>query len=118
MNLALPSLVALTLVILGAVAAVPAIVEERLPRQRPPQPRLPEAEVLRLVEGPGDRWYLNGVPIRRAVLRDRLRRSVVAPELRFLPSSALTTGRVAASLQWLRQHSRGPVGLELLPRPR
>ncbi|MEB3256199.1 MAG: hypothetical protein VKJ05_07415 [Synechococcaceae cyanobacterium] len=117
MNLALPSLVALTLVVLGAVASVPAIVREPTPRQHQAQPRLPQAEVLRVVEAPGDRWYLHGRPIPRAVLGDRLRRQAVAPELRFLPSAALSTARVADSLRWLRRSSRGPVGLELLPRP-
>jgi hypothetical protein len=118
MNLALPSLVALTLVVLGSVAAMPAIVRDPVPRPRPPQPRSPQAEVLRLVEAPGDRWFLNGRPIRRAVLYDLLRRQAVAPELRFLPSAALSTARVADSLRWLRRHSRGPVGFELLPGPR
>jgi hypothetical protein len=118
MTLALPSLVALTLLVLGAVAAVPLIVAEPVVRQRAPQPRSPQAERLRIVEGPGDRWYVNGVPIGRETLRDRLRRQSVPPELRFLPSAALPAGRVAESLRWLRRHSRGPVGLELLPEPR
>jgi hypothetical protein len=70
------------------------------------------------VEAPGNRWYVNGNPIPREVLHARLRRQVVPPELRFLPSAALPTARVADSLRWLRRSSRGPVGLELLPGPR
>jgi hypothetical protein len=103
MSQALPSLVALTLVVAGAVAAVPAVVVERLPRQRP----LPSV--------PGDRWYLNGSPIPRAALAERLGRRSPARQVRFLPSAALPMATVASSLRWLRQRTLGPVSLELPP---
>lgn len=115
MSQALPSLVALTLVVAGAVAAVPAVVVERVPRQRP-LPSVPvDAETLRLVQAPGDRWYLNGSPIARAALAERLARRSPARQVRFLPSAALPMATVASSLQWLRQRTVGPVSLELPP---
>lgn len=118
MSFALPSLVGLTLLVCGVVASVPAVVAERSPRQRPLGPVVAGAERLRIVEGPGDRWYLNGVPVSRATLRNRLARGDEAREVRYLPSAALPMATVSRSLRWLREGNRGAVMLELLPPPR
>lgn len=117
MSQTLPALVALTLLVCGAVAAVPAVVVERHPRQRPLPPLLVGAEVLRVVQAPAQRWFLNGAPIDRAVLAQRLSRRPGQRQVRFLPSAALPLATVAESLQWLRQHTAGPVSLELPPTP-
>jgi hypothetical protein len=117
-NFALPCLVGLTLLVCGLVASVPAVVTERSPRQRPQGPATADAERLRVVLGPGDRWYVNGAPVSRAALRDRLTGGGGAREVRFLPSAALPMATVSESLRWLRQGNRGPVMLELLPPPR
>lgn len=111
----MPTLVALTLLVSGAVAAVPAVVVERHPRQRALPPLPPQAEVLRVVQAPAERWFLNGAPIERGVLAQRLARRPGRRQVRFLPSAALPIATVAASLRWLRQQSVGPVSLELPP---
>ena len=117
MSQSLPALVALTLLVTGAVAAVPAVVVERPPRQRPLPPLPARAEVLRVVQAPAQRWFLNGAPIDRAVLAQRLARRPGRRQVRFLPSAALPMATVAASLRWLRQHTAGPVSVELPPPP-
>jgi hypothetical protein len=115
---ALPCLLALTLLVCGVVAAVPAVVVERSPRQRPLGPLAADAERLRIVQGPGDRWYVNGVSVSRSDLRHRLAGGGGAREVRYLPSAALPMLTVTESLHWLRQGNKGPVMLELLPPPR
>ena len=115
MSPVLPWFVALTLVVTGAVAALPEVVAERQPRQRP-FPSLPvDAELLRIVQAPGDRWYLNGAPIARSQLAERLGRGARRRQVRFLPSAALPMATVGASLRWLRHKTPGAVALELLP---
>ncbi len=118
MSFALPCLVGLTLLLCGVVASVPAVVAERSPRQRPLGPVAADAERLRIVQGPGDRWYVNGVPVGRVALRQRLAGGASPREVRYLPSAALPMATVTESLRWLRQGNRGPVMLELLPPPR
>ncbi len=113
MNLALPSLVGLTLLLCGVVAAVPALVAERTPRQRPLEAVVADAERLRIVQGPGDRWYVNGTSMGRAALGERLGRGGAGKEVRFLPSAALPMATVTDSLRWLRARNTGPVMLEL-----
>jgi hypothetical protein len=115
MNLSLPCLVALTLLLCGAVAALPTVVRDRPPQPRPLPAATAGAERLRIVLGPGQRWYLNGEPIPQAALAARLARSTTPPELRFLPSASLPMAAVGESLGWLRRQNRGPVLLELPP---
>lgn len=117
MSQAMVSLVALTLLVSGAVAMVPAVVVERHPRQRALPPLPPQAEVLRVVRAPAERWFLNGVPISPSDLARRLGRRPGGRQVRFLPSAALPMATVAASLHWLRRHAAGPVSLELPPPP-
>ncbi len=119
MTLALPSLVGLTVVVAGAVAAVPAVVVERVPRQRPLPAVSAAGETLRVVQAPGERWYLNGTPIARASLAERLggRLGGRPRQVRFLPSAALPIATVSDSLRWLRRSAVGPVSLELPPPP-
>ncbi len=115
MTLALPSLVGLTVLVAGVVAVVPAVVVERVPRQRP-LPAVPaDTETLRVVQAPGERWFLNGTPIPRATLAERLGRRPW--RVRFLPSAALPIATVSDSLRWLRRSTVGPVSLELPPLP-
>ena len=105
MTLILQSLVALTLLTCGAVAAVPVMVDR-------PEPVAADAEApmevggesLRVVEAPGGRWFLNGDPIGRVALADLLRQQGVAQPVRYLPSAALGVGEVARSLAWLRRN--------------
>lgn len=115
MNLALSCLAGLTVLIGGITAAVPVMLREREPQQRNRAALPAEAERLRLVQAPGDRWFLNGEPIGRSTLAERLQRSPRAKELRYLPSAALPMGTVTSSLAWLRQHGDHAVLLELLP---
>jgi len=115
---ALPCLLGLTLLVCGVVASVPAVVAERSPRQRSLGPVAADAERLRIVQGPGDRWYVNGVPVSRVTLSNRLAGGGGAREVRYLPSAALPMATVTESLRWLRQGNRGAVMLELLPPPR
>lgn len=115
MSLALPCLVGLTLLVCGVVAAVPAIVVERTPRPRPFSPGSAGAERLRIVQGPGDRWYANGASLSRTALTARLAQGGAGREVRYLPSAALPVAEVTGSLRWLRQRNRGPVLLELPP---
>ncbi len=117
MTFALPCLLGLTLLVCGMVASLPAVVSERTPRQRPQGPVAAGDERLRVVQGPGDRWYVNGVPVSRATLRNRLAGGEEAREVRYLPSAALPMATVSASLRWLRQGNRGAVMLELPPPP-
>jgi hypothetical protein len=114
-SLALTCLVGLTVLIGGITAAVPVVLREREPKQRNLVALPAEAERLRLVQAPGDRWYLNGEPIARSALAERLQRTATARELRFLPSAALPMGTVTDSLAWLRQLGDHTVMLELLP---
>ena len=114
-SLALSCLVGLTVLIGGITAAVPVVLHEREPQQRNRGALPLEAERLRLVQAPGDRWFLNGEPIARSALAERLQRTATARELRFLPSAALPMGTVTDSLAWLRQLGDHTVMLELLP---
>lgn len=115
MSFALSCLVALTLLVGGVTATLPGVVREREPRQRPRTALPAGAELVRLVQTPGDRWFINGEPIGRQALADRLRRRPAARELRYLPSAALPMGMVSSSLAWLRRLGEHTVLLELLP---
>jgi hypothetical protein len=115
MNLSLLSLVGLTLLLCGGVAAVPTVVRQGEPRSRP-QPPGPPLQELWIVQAPGDRWFLAGRPIRRADLGRSLRRAGEA-RVQFLPSAALPLGEVSTSLAWLRSQGSLAVQLALPPRP-
>jgi hypothetical protein len=115
MSLALSCLVALTLLVGGVTATLPDVVRERKPRQRPRTPLPAGAELVRLVQAPGDRWFINGEPIGHQALAERLRSRPAARELRYLPSAALPMGTVSSSLAWLRRLGEQTVVLELLP---
>lgn len=114
MSLALQCLVGLTLLVCGAVAALPEVWPARAPR---PRPALAAGGTppLRIVQGPGDRWYLNGDPIPRPRLASLLRGHGAASDIRFLPSAALSLQEVTESLAWLRGLSPDRVVLELAP---
>lgn len=105
-------LVATTITVLLAVAALPSLLLQ-------PNPRLyPEAatgagEVLHVARSASGRWILNGVPQANEGLIRQLQarpRAVVA--VRFQPSAGLASAEVAASFAWLQQHSRLPVLVE------
>jgi hypothetical protein len=115
MSLSLACLVGLTLLIGGFTAALPGVVREREPRQRNRAELAAGSERLRLVQAPGDRWFINGEPISRQNLAERLQRHRATRELRYLPSAALPMGTVSRSLAWLRQLGDHAVLLELLP---
>lgn len=108
-------LVAATLVVLTAVAGLPAL----LLASPPPQPRHGAAGAvagapLQLVRSGQGRWFLNGQPIAELALARLLRRQRgSATELRFQPSARLPAGRVSSSLAWLRRESLRPVALDL-----
>lgn len=104
MSLALQSLVALTLIICGAVGAMPLVVGR-------PEPVLNErnasastaSDSLWVVESPGGRWFLHGEPIGRDALGTLLRQQSPSPLVHYLPSASLPVGHVARSLTWLRR---------------
>ncbi len=104
MSLMLQSLVALTLLTCGAVAAVPVVVDRPEPVAADADAPLAVAgESLRVVEAPGGRWFLNGDQIGRGALADLLRQQGATQPVRYLPPAALGVGQVARSLAWLRR---------------
>lgn len=108
-------LVAATLVVLSAVAGLPAL----LLASPPPQARNPAVAAmagapLQLVRSGQGRWFLNGQPIAELALARLLRRQRgSATELRFQPSARLQAAQVSTSLAWLRRESARPVALDL-----
>jgi len=116
MTLALQCLVGLTLLVGGVVAALPDLWHARTPQHRPMQPAA-AATTLWIVQGPPDRWFVNGEPMTRsgiaALLRGPGRGAGGSTEVRFLPSAALNLGEVSGSLAWLRSQTPGPVVLGL-----
>lgn len=116
MTLALQCLVGLTLLVAGAVAAVPDLWHDRTPSHRPMGGGAGAAP-LWVVQGPADRWYVNGEPMSRsgiaALLRGAAPEEGGSREVRFLPSAALSLGEVSGSLAWLRNLNGGPVVLGL-----
>lgn len=102
-------LVATSLTVLLAVAALPSLVLQPNPQLRV-EPVEWAGEVLAVARSSRGGWILNGAPLASdglaRLLQGRLR-GVVA--LRFQPSAALTSGEVAASLAWLRRQSSLPV---------
>ena len=105
---------ATSLVLLLAVAALPTLLLQPVPQVRAESSAGAGAgwAVVRTARG---LWLLNGVPIAQNGLGRTLRaRPKGLVGLRFVPSAALTSAEVAASLAWLRQQGRLPVVLEPL----
>jgi|688.fasta_scaffold169550_2 hypothetical protein len=113
MNYAVPSLVALTLLVCGAVASLPLLVTRTVPKSQPPLAASPLVTHHWIVEAPGDRWFVDGDPISRLDLANRLRLDGEQRLQHFLPSASLSMGEVKRSLQWLRSLSPNPVLLNL-----
>ena len=108
-------LVASTLVVLTAVAALPALLlASTAPRPRNP-PLGPEAGIpLQVVRSAKGRWFLNGQPIAEAALGRVLQQPRVAQAtVRFQASGALPVGDVSRAMDWLRRQSGRPVSLDL-----
>ena len=114
MSLALQCLVGLTLLVCGAVAALPEIASERLPRARPLS-SVQGAASLWLVQAPGKHWFLGGQSIASGRLATLLRHEGSRVAVHYLPSAALPLGEISSSLRWLRSLGSGPVLLELPP---
>lgn len=110
MTLALQCLVGLTVLVGGAVAALPDLWHARTPQQRTMQSAA-TTTTLWIVQGPPDRWFVNGEPMTRSGIASLL--SVPGRDVRFLPSAALSLGEVSGSLAWLRGLNAGPVVLGL-----
>jgi len=116
MSLMLQSLVALTLLTCGAVAAVPVVVARPEPVASEGDPAAAMAgESLRLVESAGGRWFLNGDPIGKVALADLLRQQGSTQPVRYLPSAALGVREVARSLAWLRRSGAAGAVLAIPP---
>ncbi|MCX5969368.1 MAG: hypothetical protein NTV57_17425 [Cyanobacteria bacterium] len=114
MSLALQCLVGLTLLVCGAVAALPELARDRIPRSRALQSSHGGAS-LWLVQAPAQRWYLAGQPIETGRLAALLRHQGGRAAVHYLPSAALPIGEISSSLRWLRSLGSGPVLLELPP---
>ncbi len=117
-------LTATTLAVLLAVAALPTLVLQPDPQRRHDAAvdqvaTAAASEVLAVARTAGDTWILNGVPLAASGLARLLRsRPQGVGAVRFLPSEALTSAEVAASLAWLRSHTALPVLLDpLTPAP-
>lgn len=108
-------LVATTLVLLTAVAALPALLLASRPPQPPATIRGPLAGAsLQLVRGGQGTWFIDGQPIAAEGLARLLRQQRGGiSELRFQPSARLAAGSVSSSMAWLRQQSGRPVVLQL-----
>ena len=117
MTLALQCLVGLTLVVGGAIAALPDLMQQRQPRSLPPV-ALTSGEPLWVVQGGDEHWFINGIPLDTTAMAQVLRHQTLANDIRFLPSAALSLGQVTSSLAWLRRQSTHPVALELSGSPR
>ena len=105
------SLTALTLLICGAVASLPAIVRPSMLRSQPQTSGSVDRD-LWVVQAPGERWYLNGVAISPEHLAARLRIAGRSGHIHALPSAALSMAEIHRGMRWLRQGG-GVVALEL-----
>ncbi|MFM7269909.1 MAG: hypothetical protein ACKOZT_15230 [Cyanobium sp.] len=113
MSVALQSLVGLTLIVAGAVAALPLLLGAPAPR---PDPGAPDGgRLVRVVEAPGGRWFYRGEAVARTSLPALLQSGGSPQTVHYLPSAALTIAEVGASLRWLRRVSRGGAVLALPP---
>lgn len=112
--LAVP-LVASTLVVLTAVAGLPALLlATTAPRPRNPPPGPEAGPPLQVVRSARGRWFLNGQPIGEVALARVLRQPRVAQAaVRFQASGVLPVGDVSRAMDWLRRQSGRPVSLDL-----
>lgn len=114
MTLALQSLVAITLLLSGVVAAVPDLWQRRQPRlQAPPAGPVAVAPPLWIVHSAPGRWFLDGEPMASAPLAARLQRHRSDQPVHLLVSSRLNVADTARALRWLRRLTPAPVLLEL-----
>ena len=104
----------LTLLTLTGVALLPVALSQQEPRARSGAPEGTQPPWFLVRSGTG-LWFRNGEPISEANLALQLGTDGRHGGVRFLPSDALSLQSVSASLAWLRQNSRQPVRLELLP---
>ena len=112
MTTPLLSLTALTLLLCGAIAALPAIVRPVQPRALPPASA---ARAVWVVQAPQQRWFLNGTAIAGLQLLSWLQKNGRGVHIHLLPSGALSIEDVHQGLRWLRQ---GGATVELeLPEP-
>lgn len=108
-------LVAFHLVVLTAVAGLPAL----LLASNAPQPRqfafgAEAGPPLQVVRSGAGRWFLNGQPIAEAALARVLRqRGEAKASVRFQASGRLSAHAVSSSMAWLRRVSGRPVSLDL-----
>lgn len=112
-------LVATTLVVCTATAALPALLlSQRPPREQPIPPALVASEQV-VARGAGGRWYLNQQPISAGRLARLLGEAGDnGSEVVLVVSRTLSLAEVSDSLAWLRQVSPQPVRLEpALPGP-
>lgn len=117
MNLVMPALVAVTLLVGGAVALVPDLWLARSPRLRQPPANVSLEKPIWLVLSGNGRWYWNGDPISRSTLAQRLARDS-SGDLHLLVSAGLSSAEASSSLRWLRSHGGRSVLLELPDRSR
>jgi len=72
MSYVIPSLVALTLLVCGAVSSLPLLVTRTVPKSQPTLAAEPLGSPNWIVEAPGHRWFVDGAPISRLDLANRL----------------------------------------------
>ena len=109
---ALVPLVATTITVLLAVAALPSLVLQAKLRLHP-EPAVGGGDVLVVARAASGRWILNGAPqADEGLLRQLQARPPAVVAVRFQPSAGLASAEVAASLDWLQHHFRLPVLVE------
>jgi hypothetical protein len=109
---ALVPLVATTITVLLAVAALPSLVQQAKLRLHP-EPAVGGGDVLVVARAASGRWILNGAPqAEEGLLRQLQARPSAVVAVRFQPSAGLASAEVAASLDWLQRHSRLQVLVE------
>ncbi|MEI8251374.1 MAG: hypothetical protein WCF98_09420 [Synechococcus sp. ELA057] len=111
MNTPLLALTALTLVVCGGVAWLPAVIRPVLPRALT-LPPANGARELWVVQAPQERWFLNGRAVSGRQLLSQLQRGGRGSRIHLLPSAALSVEEVHQGLRRLRQGG-ATVDLEL-----
>jgi hypothetical protein len=105
------ALSALTLLVCGAVAAVPPLLQDRKPGVIPL--RAAAGTPLWVVLDAQGRWHLNGEPLPAAALARLLAREGGRRPVHLLPAARLPIGEVRQSLGWLRRQAGAVVMLPL-----
>lgn len=106
------ALSALTLLICGAVAGLPLLLQERKPRMVALQATA--GSPLWVVRDLKGRWHLNGEPLPAPALARTLAQMHRRRPVHFLPAAGMPVAEVKQSLGWLR-HQAGPVVMLPLP---